>query len=109
MGKTAAEALIWRHRFDCRRNALHSIAQALIIRPNQWSAVKDVIDRLLKEKQVDAYTAYPSSNVYGTFVKKIQVQIDGKNPKTGEIIPPSEIELFLNLLTDRRRETQKAS
>ena len=86
--ETAAEALIWRHRFDCRRNALHSIAQAHYPPKSiEGQPLKDVIDRLLKEKQVDAYTAYPSSNVYGTFVKKVQVQIDGKNPKTGEIIP----------------------
>lgn len=86
--ESAGESLIWRHRFDCRRNALHSIAQAHY-KPQEIEGqpIKEVIDRLLKEKKVDAYTAYPNDNVYGTFVKKIQVRIEGKNPKTGEIIP----------------------
>lgn len=86
--ETAGEALIWRHRFDCRRNALHSIAQAHYSpKEIEGQPIKEVIDRLLKEKNVDAYTAYPNDNVYGSFVKKIQVQIEGKNLKTGEIIP----------------------
>ena len=86
--ETAGEVLIWRHGFDCRRNALHSIAQANFPSKSiEGQPLKEVIDKLFKEKHVDAYKDYPSSNVYGTFVKRIQVQVNGKNPKTGEIIP----------------------
>lgn len=86
--ETAGEVLLWRHRFDCRRNALHSIAQANYPPKSiEGKPIKEVIDRLLKEKNIDAYTNYPSENVFGCFVKKIQVKVDGQNPKTGEIIP----------------------
>ena len=86
--ETAGEVLLWRHRFDCRRNALHSIAQAHYPhKAIENQPIKDVIDRLLKEKGIDAYSYYPSDNVYGSFVKKQRVQIEGKNPKTEEIIP----------------------
>lgn len=86
--ETAGEALLWRHRFDCRRNALHTIAQAHFTPSSiENQPIRDVIDRLLKEKGIDAHSHYPTDNVYGTFVKKIRVQIQGRNPKTGEIIP----------------------
>lgn len=86
--ETAGEVLAWRHRFDCRRNALHSIAQANYSSKSiEGQPIKEVIERLLKEKNIDAYTNYPNENVFGCFVKKIQVQVEGKNPKTGEIIP----------------------
>ena len=85
---TAGDVLIWRHRFDCRRNALHSIAQAHYPPKSiEGHPIKDIIERLLTEKGIDAYTNYPSENVFGYFVKKIQVQIEGINPKTGEILP----------------------
>lgn len=86
--ETAGEVLIWRHRFDCRRNGLHSIAQANYPSKSiEGQPIKEVIERLLKEKNIDAYKNYPSENVFGCFVKKIQVQIEGRNPKTDEIIP----------------------
>ena len=86
--QTAGDVLIWRHRFDCRRNALHSIAQANYSPKSiEGQPIKEVIDRLSKEKAIDAYSAYPSDNVFGTFVKKVQVQVEGENPRTGEIIP----------------------
>ena len=86
--ETAGEVLLWRHRFDCRRNALHSIAQANYSSKSiEGQPIKEVIERLLKEKNVDAYKNYPADNVYGTFVKKEKYQIEGKNPITGEIIP----------------------
>lgn len=85
--ETVAQVLSWR-LFDCRRNALHSIAQANF---NHKSIVgkplKDLIDRLLKEKNIDAYKEYPKENVFGCFVKKVQETVDGRNPKTGETIP----------------------
>lgn len=85
--ETAGEVLIWRHRFDCRRNALHSISQANYSQKSiEGQPLKDVIDRLLTEKQIDAFSDYPKENVYGCFVKKVQVQVEGKNPKTGEMI-----------------------
>lgn len=85
---TAGEVLIWRHRFDCRRNALHSIAQAHYPPKSiEGQPIKEVIDHLLEERGINAYTNYPNDNVYGCFVKKIQVEVKGKNPKTGEIIP----------------------
>lgn len=86
--ETAGDVLIWRHRFDCRRNALHSIAQANYPSKSiEGQPIKDVIQKLLIEKNIDAYKNYPSENVYGCFVKKVQVEVEGKNPKTGEIIP----------------------
>lgn len=84
---TAADVLIWRHRFDCRRNALHSIAQANYpSKAIEGQPIKEVIDRLLKERGINAYTQYPSENVYGSFVKKVQVEVMGTNPMTGENI-----------------------
>ena len=86
--ETAGEVLIWRHRFDCRRNALHAIAQTNYSSKSiEGQPIKEVIERLLNEKNIDAYNNYPNENVFGCFVKKIQVRIEGRNPKTDEIIP----------------------
>jgi tRNA(His) guanylyltransferase len=85
--ETAGEVLIWRHHFDCRRNALHSIAQANYpAKSIEGHPIKEVIQKLLMERNIDAYKDYPSENVYGCFVKKVKVEIEGRNPKTCQII-----------------------
>lgn len=86
--ETAGEVLIWRHRFDCRRNALHSVAHANYpTKEIEGLQLKDVIERLSKEKGIDAYTHYPKENIYGCFIKKVPVIVEGFNPKTGERCP----------------------
>lgn len=84
----ATEVIIWRQQHDCRRNALASIVQAHF--SHKFIAgkpLKDMVELLLKEKGVDAYTAYPPENVYGTFVKRVKEHYTALNPITGDIVP----------------------
>ncbi len=106
----AAEVLIWRQRHDCRRNALHAIAQAHFTKTElDGQPIKEVIDRLLKEKGVDAYTAYPLENVFGSFVKRIKVTTSGFNPLTKQQVSVERFKLVaraFDLTTDNPDELE---
>lgn len=109
----AAHVIVWRQSHDCRRNALHAIAQAHFPKADlEGKPIKAVIERLWREKGIDAYTAYPPENVFGSFVKRIRIASAGFNPKTGQNVPckrvkvvahsydlttedPAELELFV--------------
>jgi hypothetical protein len=78
-------ALFWRHKMDCRRNAIHTIGiHAFDHRMLQGQRIKDVVKMLLDEKKIDVYRDVPAVFVYGTFAKRSLVDATGLNPKTGE-------------------------
>ena len=95
----AAEVIIWRQQHDCRRNALASIVQAHY--SHKFIAgkpLKEMVELLLREKGVDAYTAYPPENVYGTFVKKVKEHSTAVTPITGLEVPVERARLVPRVL-----------
>lgn len=86
--ETVAQVLMWRHRFDCRRNALNSIALKYFSSDSiQGKSLKSVIEKIELENNINIYTEFPHENVYGTFLKRVQYTIIGENPISGEKIP----------------------
>lgn len=86
--ESAAKALLWRHRHDCRRNAVNSAGAANFPHNDlQGLGLAEVIQKLRDEKGIDFYSAYPPEAVYGVFLKRRQVAHVGLNPITGQKCP----------------------
>lgn len=80
----AVDVLWWRHALDCRRNAINAIAQSHFSHKSlQGLAIQDVL-RKLHSKSLDIHRDYPRENVFGVFIKRVQVEHRGLNPLTGE-------------------------
>lgn len=84
--KTAMQAVYWRHAYDCRRNAINTIAHYKLLDINLKSIGQFEIMKLLAAQNI-SLTSFDPTNIYGTFVKKISVNHVGFNPKTGEYVP----------------------
>lgn len=89
---TAMHAVYWRHAFDCRRNAINSIAHAHFPHRDLHRAGLGVVLRKLSERDIQP-SQFPSENIYGVFVKRIKVPHLGFNPKTGEHMPTTRTRL----------------
>ena len=72
---------------DCRRNAIHTIGiHAFDHRILHGMTLREVTDLLKTEKHIDIYNDIAPVFLYGTFAKKMLVQVEGKNPMTEESI-----------------------
>jgi len=85
---TAAEVVQWRHKYDCRRNVINSVGfHVLGHKQMQDQPIGSVLDRLLKEHEINPFRDYPAVAIFGVFMKKIQYESTGYNPKTSEHVP----------------------
>lgn len=83
--KTAAEAVLWRHSFDCRRNAIHTIGiHALGHKEIHALSLSEVVETLRVEKDIHVFRDTPKLFLYGTFCKHILRSIPFTHPLTGE-------------------------
>ena len=71
---TALDCFLWRHQYECRRNAILAIAQSnFSARELHGVSAKNAIDMLLK-KNIDIFSnTFPDNCLYGTYVKKILI------------------------------------
>ena len=92
--QTAADAVYWRHKYDCRRNAINSIGFHKLSHKETVNVSLPKVVAKLAENGIDVYQHFPKSALYGVFVKKIMKDHVGMNPKTGEqiIVQRSRIE-----------------
>lgn len=88
----AMHAVYWRHAFDCRRNAINSIAHAHFPHRDLHGIGLGAVLRKLSERGIQP-SQFPPENIYGVFVKRIKVPHVGFNPKTGEHIPTTRTRL----------------
>lgn len=84
-------AIYWRHTLDCRRNAINSICQhhlrtSLHSRPQQ-ELILELRRRGIELSQFDPF------NIYGAFVKRIEIDHIGYNPITRQQIPTKRTRL----------------
>ncbi|KAJ7170855.1 tRNAHis guanylyltransferase-domain-containing protein [Mycena crocata] len=84
----AAEALnnlIWRSKFDCRRNSISAFGRSFYsAKQLKGVSANEVVEKLLAEKNVDFWTATPGWAHYGTTVKRELYEGTGKDGLTGE-------------------------
>ncbi|KAK7033287.1 Thg1 domain-containing protein [Favolaschia claudopus] len=79
--------LIWRCKVDCRRNAVFGFARSFFSAKELHGLSSDaVVEKLLKEKEVDFWTAAPSWARYGTTQKREQFEWEGIDGQTGASI-----------------------
>ncbi|KAJ6531988.1 tRNAHis guanylyltransferase-domain-containing protein [Mycena capillaripes] len=77
--------LIWRAKFDCRRNSISTFGRAFFSAKQMHGlSANAVVEKLLAEKGIDFWTAAPSWARYGTTVKREQFEWSGIDGKTGE-------------------------
>jgi tRNA(His) guanylyltransferase len=81
--KTAMQAIYWRHAFDCRRNAINTIAHYKLSGRDLKNVGQSAIIKLLDAQNI-SLNSFDPTNIYGTFVKRINVNHMGFNPKTNE-------------------------
>lgn len=84
--RTAMQAVYWRHAYDCRRNAINTIAHYMLHGINLKGIGQSEIIKLLAAQNI-SIDSFDPANIYGTFVKRINVNHVGFNPKTGEHVP----------------------
>lgn len=79
--KDAMECVYWRHNYDCRRNSINQIGFSNFSHKQlNKVSVKNLIDKLKLEKNVDIIRDYPLENIFGSFVKKLQYKHIGIDP-----------------------------
>lgn len=83
-GESAMEAVYWRHRYDCRRNAIHTVGLANFDSKSLKGLSLNQVIELLEEKNIKIFQDVPKVYLYGVFGKKILVQLPFRNPITGE-------------------------
>lgn len=77
--KTAIEALLWRHVYDCRRNAFNSIGTYKYGSSNMHGlSLKELTDKLDQDKALDNVHV---ENIRGLFLKKILYETVGVDPR----------------------------
>lgn len=92
--KGAEDALYWRHRWDCRRNAINMIGSHHLRHAEmQGLSMGAVIGRLRERHGVDPFKDYSPLAVYGAFIKRIQAPHLGWNPITKQSVPTQRIRL----------------
>ena len=83
---TAMQALYWRHKMDCRRNAIHSIGiHAFDHKVLHGLSLRETSELLKRERSIDIAVDIPKVFLYGVFAKRSLTCGQGKNPLTGEV------------------------
>lgn len=86
--KTAMQSVYWRHKFDCRRNAVNSVGFHLLGHGELVNVpLTQVLSQLQATHRVDPFEAYPKPAMWGAFLKRIRFEHVGFNPVTGESVP----------------------
>lgn len=81
----AMESVNWRHKFDCRRNAVNSVGfHVLGHMAMEKLPMSQVLLELKHNYNIDPFTAFSKAAMFGVFLKKIQYEGYGINPLTGE-------------------------
>lgn len=82
---TAMEAIFWRHKYDCRRNAIHTVAISQFDPKSlHGMSLSQLIELLEDEKHIRIFSDIPKTFLYGIFAKKMPVSVSFTNPVTGE-------------------------
>ena len=82
---SAMEAILWRHKFDCRRNAIHTLGIAHFSHKQlQNCSLAQVMELLRSERGIEVFRDIPKVYLFGTFAKRTLVSVPYHNPKTGE-------------------------
>lgn len=87
--RDAISLLLWRQKFDGYRNAVNAIGQHYLGHKRIQHLDRGAVVQLLKDKlQLDIHhdSRIDASNLFGTFVKRAIVSVEGENVKTGERI-----------------------
>lgn len=106
----AADAIYWRHKFDCRRNAINMIGcRHLSHSKMQGLQLRDLLELLQRQHGIDPFKDYSPMAVYGTFVKRVQVPHVGWNPITRESVPTLRTRLEARSFDWERREESEES
>lgn len=84
---SAMESVHWRHKFDCRRNAVNSVGFHILGHLAMENMPMTQVVQELKEKHnIDPFSAFSKAAMFGAFLKKVQYQGTGFNPITGETV-----------------------
>lgn len=107
---TAAEVVQWRHKFDCRRNVVNSVGfHVLGHKQMQDQPIGSVLEWLREQHGIDPFRDYPAVAMLGVFMKKIQYESTGYNPKTCKNVPCLRSKVEARTFDWESTDTQQAA